>query len=92
MFTVIPVQVQATTEHTPYSRQVHDIIHKITAVGSRTVSKAQEFIDGLGGDTGSIKAYGSYEEVYRDDVSENISKHSAQSPLSAPGLKLIWKF
>lgn len=56
------------------------------------MSKAQEFIDGLGGDTSSIKAYGSYEEVYRDDVSEIISKRSAQSPLSAPGLKLIFKF
>ncbi|KAJ7460599.1 hypothetical protein FB451DRAFT_496276 [Mycena latifolia] len=50
----------------PKTRDVHDVIHKVAAVGSRSVEKAQEFIaTSAGGDT-SIKAYGSYEEVYAD--------------------------
>lgn len=45
-----------------------DVVHKITAVGSRSVAKAQEFIDNSAhGDT-SIKAYGTYEDVYADKV------------------------
>ncbi|KIK71173.1 hypothetical protein GYMLUDRAFT_33310 [Collybiopsis luxurians FD-317 M1] len=50
----------------PKTRGVQDVVHKIVAVGSRTVEKAQGFIEAsLGGDK-SIKAYGSYEEVYKD--------------------------
>lgn len=45
-----------------------DVVHKVAAVGSRSVAKAREFIDGSAhGDT-SIKAYGTYEEVYADKV------------------------
>ncbi|KAJ7695109.1 NAD(P)-binding protein [Mycena rosella] len=50
----------------PKTRDVHDVVHKVVAVGSRSVDKAQEFIaTNAAGDT-SIKAYGSYEEVYAD--------------------------
>ncbi|KAJ3757549.1 hypothetical protein EV360DRAFT_45814 [Lentinula raphanica] len=50
----------------PKTRNVNDIVHKIAAVGSRSVDNAQEFIShSLGGDK-SIKAYGSYAEVYND--------------------------
>lgn len=50
-------------------RDVEDIVHKVVAVGSRTVQKAQEFINKYttGGDL-SIKAYGTYAEVYADKV------------------------
>ena len=45
-----------------------DVIHRVTAIGSRNAVKAQEFIGKFAhGDT-SIKAYGTYEEVYADMV------------------------
>ncbi|KAF9069752.1 hypothetical protein BDP27DRAFT_1324912 [Rhodocollybia butyracea] len=51
----------------PNTRNVQDVIHKITAVGSRSIEKAREFIDNLGlaGDK-DVKAYGSYDEVYNN--------------------------
>ena len=45
-----------------------DVVHKVTAVGSRSVAKAQEFIDSSAHGDKSIKAYGTYEEVYADKV------------------------
>ncbi|THV07940.1 NAD(P)-binding protein [Dendrothele bispora CBS 962.96] len=51
----------------PKTRDVHDVIHKVTAVGSRNMSSVQNFIDTLFDDKVSKpKAYGSYEEVYVD--------------------------
>ncbi|KAF8817481.1 NAD(P)-binding protein [Phlegmacium glaucopus] len=50
----------------PSTRGVHDILHKIAAVGSRTVEKAKDFIDRCAQGDQSIKAYGTYEEVYAD--------------------------
>jgi len=41
----------------------------VVAVGSRSVDKAQEFIDRLAGGDKSIKAYGTYAEVFADKVS-----------------------
>lgn len=55
-----------------YSRNVHDVVHKVAAVGSRKIESAQDFINNVAGGDRSIKAYGSYEEVYVDKVS---SKH-----------------
>ena len=49
-------------------RTVDDVVHKVTAVGSRNVAKAQEFIDKVAGGDRSIKAYGTYDEVYADKV------------------------
>ncbi|KAF8196759.1 NAD(P)-binding protein [Mycena galopus ATCC 62051] len=50
----------------PKTRDVHDVVHKVSAVGSRKVETAQDFIGvNAGGDT-TIKAYGSYEQVYAD--------------------------
>lgn len=47
---------------------MHDVVHRVVAVGSRKVKTAQEFIGAnAGGDT-NIKAYGTYEEVYADKV------------------------
>ncbi|KAH7909082.1 hypothetical protein BJ138DRAFT_274297 [Hygrophoropsis aurantiaca] len=50
----------------PKTRDVHDVVHKITAVGSRSVAKADEFIAEFAGGDKSIKAYGSYTEVFAD--------------------------
>jgi len=44
------------------------VVHKVAAVGSRDITKAQEFIDTYGGGDKSTKAYGTYEEVYADKV------------------------
>lgn len=41
-------------------------MHKVAAVGSRSVEKAQEFIERNAGGDKSIKAFGTYEEVYAD--------------------------
>lgn len=51
-----------------HSRDTHDVVHKVAAVGSRDVTKAQEFIDAYAPGDKSIKAYGTYEEVYADKV------------------------
>lgn len=50
------------------TRDVQDVKHEVAAVGSRSVEKAQTFIDDnkLGK---QAKAYGSYAEVYADPVS-----------------------
>lgn len=45
-----------------------DVVHKVVAVGSRSVAKAQEFIDKYAAGNKSIKALGTYEEVYADKV------------------------
>ncbi|GLB41756.1 putative oxidoreductase family, NAD-binding Rossmann fold [Lyophyllum shimeji] len=50
----------------PKTRGVHDILHKVVAVGSRSIEKAQNFIDTIVGGDKSVKAYGSYREVYDD--------------------------
>ncbi|KAJ7173759.1 hypothetical protein C8R46DRAFT_122049 [Mycena filopes] len=50
----------------PKTRDVHDVAHKVVAVGSRKVETAQEFIAANAAGDASIKAYGTYEEVYAD--------------------------
>ncbi|KAI0792138.1 NAD(P)-binding protein [Abortiporus biennis] len=50
----------------PKTRDVHDIVHKVAAVGSRTVDKAKEFIDTHANGDPTIKALGSYAEVFAD--------------------------
>ncbi|KAJ6485867.1 NAD(P)-binding protein [Mycena sanguinolenta] len=50
----------------PKTRDVHDVVHKVIAVGSRKIETAQEFIVANAGGDKSIKAYGTYEEVYAD--------------------------
>ncbi|EGN95357.1 hypothetical protein SERLA73DRAFT_60243 [Serpula lacrymans var. lacrymans S7.3] len=50
----------------PKTRDVHDVVHKVTAVGSRSVEKAQKFITEYVEGDKSVKAYGTYEEVYAD--------------------------
>ncbi|KAG9126278.1 hypothetical protein FRC07_004130 [Ceratobasidium sp. 392] len=50
----------------PKTRDVTDVIHKVIAVGSRDVAKAQEFIDKNAPSRPDVKAYGSYEEVVAD--------------------------
>lgn len=45
-----------------------DVVHKVTAIGSRDMTKAQEFIDKFARGDKSIKAYGTYQEVYVDKV------------------------
>jgi hypothetical protein len=47
---------------------VDDVVHRVTAVGSRHIVKAQEFIDKFARGDKSIKAYGTYQEVYADKV------------------------
>ncbi|KAJ6581188.1 hypothetical protein B0H19DRAFT_1114132 [Mycena capillaripes] len=50
----------------PKTRDVHDVVHKVVAVGSRKLETAQEFISANAGGDQSIKAYATYEEVYAD--------------------------
>ncbi len=50
------------------SRDVTDVTHKVVAVGSRTVAKAQEFIDTNIGTEDQAKPYGSYDELYAAKV------------------------
>ena len=52
------------------------MVHKVVAVGSRSLAKAQFFIDTIAGGDTSITAYGSYEEVYADKVKYSIPKSS----------------
>jgi predicted dehydrogenase len=49
-------------------RVVEDVVHQVVAVGSRNRAKAQEFIDKFARGDKSVKAYGTYEEVYADKV------------------------
>ncbi len=51
------------------SRGTYDILHRVVAVGSRNIQKARDFVNNYADSTPSVKAYGSYEEVYADDVS-----------------------
>ncbi|KAI0320876.1 hypothetical protein OF83DRAFT_1052271 [Amylostereum chailletii] len=50
----------------PRTRRTHDVVHKAVAVGSRTIESARAFIDSNAGGDKSIKAYGTYAEVYTD--------------------------
>lgn len=45
-----------------------DVIHKVTSIGSRDVTKAREFVDKFTRGDKSVNAYGTYEEVYADKV------------------------
>ncbi|KAJ3486810.1 hypothetical protein NLI96_g3983 [Meripilus lineatus] len=47
-------------------RDVQDVLHKVVAVGSRSVQKAQDFIQEHAPGIQDIKPYGTYEEVYAD--------------------------
>lgn len=49
-------------------RTVEDVVHKVTAIGSRNATKAQKFINKFVRGDKSIKAYGTYGEVYVDKV------------------------
>lgn len=44
-------------------------MHRVSAVGSRSVENAQKFVNTVAGGDKSIKVYGTYEEVYSDKVS-----------------------
>ncbi|KAG8881555.1 hypothetical protein FRB97_009389 [Tulasnella sp. 331] len=48
-------------------RDVHDVQHKVTAVGSRDINKAQKFVNEFvtSEAKGEAKAYGSYKEVVK---------------------------
>ncbi|TFY73203.1 hypothetical protein EWM64_g10810 [Hericium alpestre] len=50
----------------PKIRDVHDVVHKVVAVGSRSAESAQKFIDTHASGDKTAKAYGSYAEVYAD--------------------------
>lgn len=50
----------------PKTRGTYDIVHKVAAVGSRSVESARAFIDKNAGGDASVKAFGSYAEVYAD--------------------------
>ncbi|KIJ62022.1 hypothetical protein HYDPIDRAFT_176771 [Hydnomerulius pinastri MD-312] len=51
----------------PKTRDVQDVGHKVTAVGSRNVDSATKFIAQYANGDSSIKAYGSYAEVFADN-------------------------
>ncbi|KIJ69242.1 hypothetical protein HYDPIDRAFT_24094 [Hydnomerulius pinastri MD-312] len=50
----------------PSTRDTTDVAHKIVAIGSRSVEKAQKFINEFVKADKSVKAYGTYDEVYAD--------------------------
>ncbi|KAG1781045.1 hypothetical protein EV702DRAFT_1077323 [Suillus placidus] len=50
----------------PETRDVTDVAHKVTAVGSRSIQSAKNFIDEYAEGDKSIKAYGSYAGVFAD--------------------------
>ncbi|KAF9654379.1 NAD(P)-binding protein [Thelephora ganbajun] len=50
----------------PRTRAVGDVVHKVAVIGSRDAAKAKEFVNKFGRGDRSIKAYGTYEEVYAD--------------------------
>ncbi|RPD64412.1 NAD(P)-binding protein [Lentinus tigrinus ALCF2SS1-7] len=50
----------------PATRGTTDVAHKIIAVGSRSTESAQKFIDAYINGDQSVKAYGSYADVYAD--------------------------
>ncbi|GJE90972.1 Gfo/Idh/MocA family oxidoreductase [Phanerochaete sordida] len=50
----------------PATRDVHDVKHVVTAVGSRNVDSAKKFIETYAKGDSGIKAYGTYDEVYAD--------------------------
>ncbi|EGG02826.1 uncharacterized protein MELLADRAFT_117492, partial [Melampsora larici-populina 98AG31] len=51
----------------PRTREVTDISHKLVAVGSRSIERAQEFINSFEKLKGEkVQAYGSYEELFND--------------------------
>jgi hypothetical protein len=62
----------------PAGRDVHDVVHAVVVVGSRDVSKAEQFIKDACPQGGSaqqaglysqpVRAVGTYEEVYNDPV------------------------
>lgn len=43
-----------------------DVVHKVAAIGSRDLAKAQDFIDKFARSDEAVKAYGTYEQVYAD--------------------------
>jgi len=59
----------------PKTRGVDDIEHRIVAVASRSKEKADKFVaDNFGeNDTKDTKTYGSYDELYNDQVSSSSS-------------------
>ena len=68
----------------PYRRGVHDVVHKVTAVGSRGIESASAFVNELiDADHAPVKAYGSYAEVYSDPVCRILSDLSPPQPMTA---------
>jgi hypothetical protein len=52
-----------------FRRGVNDVVHEFTAVGSRDVEKAKQWIkEKTGKDDHPAKAYGTYDEVVNDSV------------------------
>ncbi|KAI9440550.1 hypothetical protein H4582DRAFT_1474515 [Lactarius indigo] len=50
----------------PKTRGVQDIVHKVTAVGSRNIESASSFVDKLIDADECTKVYGNYSGVYND--------------------------
>ncbi len=48
-------------------------MHKVAAIGSRSVASAEKFISTVAGGDKAIIAYGTYEEVYTDKVCQLLS-------------------
>lgn len=73
----------------PATRNVTDITHKVVAVGSRSLQRAQGFIDSFEQFKGqNVRAYGSYEELVQDKeidivyIASPHNFHHAHSKLS----------
>lgn len=51
-----------------HRRGVQDVIHKVTAVGSRNIDSARSFVEKLIDANERTKTYGDYTGVYNDPV------------------------
>ena len=60
----------------PSTREASDIKHQVVAVGSRSTDSAKRFVEATWKEAGvtagqeQVKLYGTYEELYRDEVSK----------------------
>ncbi|KAK9233778.1 hypothetical protein V1525DRAFT_415385 [Lipomyces kononenkoae] len=74
----------------PTSRGVTDVVHKVVAVASRSVQKAEKFITEFGNGVQGIKAYGSYADLFADPEVEVVyvaTPHSTHYAVTLQALK-----
>ncbi|KAG2349693.1 NAD(P)-binding protein [Suillus weaverae] len=61
-------------------RGTNDVVHKVTAVGSRSAEKAQKFINEFVNGDKTGRAYGTYDKVYADKDRGSLSRPYLGTP------------